>query len=118
MPMIWLMVVSMRELSVLLMPGELPVATAGVLKPPVADRQVFGGAKDFAERRETGKDLRAGIERVTLERIVMALQPANEQVVVLVERVVDAIHEIGSTKQCGRVPLVCRIVQTVAKGAV
>ncbi len=72
----------------------------------VGDGEIFGGSEHFAKRREAWKHFRPSIQRIAHERVVTALQPAPKQIVILIERVIDAIHVVRAAEMRGRIPFV------------
>ena len=70
----------------------------------VADGQVLAQSIYFAQRRETGKHLRAGVDEVAFLSIVVVLQPTHENVVVWPKRMIHTDHDMGPCEFGRRIP--------------
>src|SRR5262249_9018989 len=72
---------------------------------PVPDGQVLAETVHLAQWRKSGKNLRARVQEVAFARIVMILQVADEDAVVVAESMVHANHVIRPGKFGWRVPV-------------
>ena len=81
---------------------------------PPAHGQIPPNATHFAERRESGVNLRARVQEIALFRVVVALEIATEDIVAGAESVVDA-NQVSRTDELGRrVPIENSAVEAIA----
>ena len=85
---------------------------------PPTDGQVLAQTPDFAQWREARVDLGTGVQEVTFLGVVVALEIANENVVVGGEGVVHAGHVARPDELGGRIPVEYGAVEAVAQAVV
>ena len=79
------------------------------------DGDIGSGTEDFAARRITGDHNRAAVERVAVERVLLAAEVAEEGGVFGVDGVIDAAEVLRTAHPERRIPLVNAGVEAVAR---
>src|SRR5437868_15027343 len=80
----------------------------------IADGQILANAINLAQRRESRKNFGTRIQEIALTGVKAVLQITDEDVVILVKRVVDPDHIVWPGEFGGWIPIEAAGVESVA----
>jgi hypothetical protein len=82
--------------------------------PSIADSEILGRSKYFAQRWKSRKHLGPCVQRIASPRVLIRLQPPNKQSIPVVEGVIHTRHEVWTFSASRRIPYIAGRVQAIA----